>query len=405
MILRILLLLKISACCYVIKGQQIANYVTNGSFEKYRSQLDCSSENWEDLDSISLVAFSNDCYGNSPNFSFSYQLPRTGKAAAFTTYYLLMNNFIYVRTYLRTKLKDQLEKDKVYCVKFYVSNGNNSTYGIDAFEAYFGDSLSLDTIRYGHLPLTYLSPQVRNPKGNIITDTLNWTAITGTFVANGTEKYLVVGNFESDANTDTLFYNPTNSPQVFCEASLDDVSCIPVDLPAYAGPDKPYFSGDSVYIGRELDFAVDPYCYWYKLPNMTTTIDTASGLWVKPTATSTYVVRQELECNSVKWDTVVVYEDGVGIDELKMKNEKLKMNPNPANDEVELSVQHAGLAEYFQTVEIVDVQGRLLKEVAITSADVILKISTSDLESGVYLLRLLDAENETVVVKKLAVQR
>ena len=81
------------------------------------------------------------------------------------------------------------------------------------------------------------------------------------------------------------------------------------------------------------------------------------------------------------------------------------MNPNPANDEVELSVRHAGLAEYFQTVEIVDVQGRLLKEVAITSADVILKISTSDLESGVYLLRLLDAENETVIVKKLAVQR
>jgi hypothetical protein len=305
---------------------------------------------------------------------------------------------------VRNKLKSKLEKDRVYCVKFYISNGNNSTHAIDAFEAYFGDSLALDTIRYGHLRLTYLQPQVRNPKGSFITDTLNWTAVTGTFVAKGTENYLLIGNFETDANTDTLFCNPTNSPGIWCEASLDDVSCIPVDVSAYAGPDKPFFAGDSVHIGRELDFAVDPYCFWYKLPNMTTAIDTASGIWVKPTSTSTYVVRQELDCNTVKWDTVVVYQDAVGIEQLKMLNEQLKMSPNPANDLVVLSFPNAQLSHYFNRVEILDTQGQMVKELLISEKDTEHTITVQNLDCGMYFLRMSDAKDENVMIKKIAVQ-
>src|SRR5690606_22419827 len=139
-----------------------------------------------------------------------------------------------------------------------------------------------------------------------ITDTLNWVAITGTFVANGTEKYLLLGNFLSDDDTDTLMINPTNLPTIATEAGIDDVSCIPLDLEAYAGRDTTILYGDSVYIGREPDFATDPYCVWYKLPDTANAIDTTSGLWVKPSVTTTYVVKQELECSSLKWDTVVV---------------------------------------------------------------------------------------------------
>src|SRR5690606_33046643 len=111
---------------------------------------------------------------------------------------------------------------KTYCVKFYVNISNPSTYGIDGFGAYFGDN-NIDTITYCNVPLTYLIPQVQNPQGNIISDTLNWIAITGTFVANGTEKYLLLGNFLSNANTDTLMINPTNLPLIWTEGSIDDV--------------------------------------------------------------------------------------------------------------------------------------------------------------------------------------
>ncbi len=392
-------------CSIKANAQQIGNYVTNGSFEHFLSPpVDCNPVGWRDLDSNKNVVFSNSCVGNMPNFGFSYQYPRTGSGQAFSTYFFFDVNLPYSRSYVKNNLKHKLKKDAVYCVKFYVNNGNNSTHGIDAFEAYFGDSLTIDTIKYGHLPLIYLSPQIRNPKGNIISDTLNWTVISGTFIAKGTEEYLVIGNFETNANTDTLLCNPTGLPTIWCEATLDDVSCIPVDLPAYAGPDKPFFAGDSVYIGRELDFAVDPYCFWYKLPNMTTAIDTASGIWVKPTSTSTYVVRQELECNTVKYDTVVVYKDALGTIELGILNDELTVRPNPAADAVLLSLPNTQLSHYINRVEILDTHGQLVKELLISEKDAELTITVQDLDCGMYFLRLSDAEHENVMIKKIAVQ-
>ena len=393
--------------CYYINGnaQQIANYVQNGSFEKIEPYPACKPIGWKDADlQYDIVVVSNPCIGNTPYLGFlTYQWPRTGNTLVFYDFYCPTCMYPYQRTCIKNELKASLVKDQIYCVKFYVCIGNNSTHGIDAFEAYFGDN-TLDTIKYGHIPLSYITPQVRNPKGNIITDTLNWTLVTGTFVAQGTEKYMVIGNFETDANTDTVLWNPTISPNIVCEASLDDVSCIPVNLPAYAGPDKRCIVGDSVYLGRESDFAIDPYCQWYQLPNTTNTIAVNSGIWVKPTNTSTYVVRQELECGNVFWDTVVVYRDEVGLNELKIKNEELKISPSPATNEIMLSLAHSRLSAYFERIEILNTQGLVLKEILISNSEPSLEISVADLESGVYLLRLMDGEKERVVVKKVTVQ-
>src|SRR5690606_23016590 len=101
------------------------------------------------------------------------------------------------RGYPRNRLKVPLKNSTVYCATYYVVNTNNNPYAIDAFGMYFSDA-TLDTINYCNVALTYLQPQIENPVGNIITDTLHWIAITGTFVANGNEKYLVLGNFKSD---------------------------------------------------------------------------------------------------------------------------------------------------------------------------------------------------------------
>jgi len=185
---------------------------------------------------------------------------------------------------------------------------------MDGFGAYFCDNI-IDTIKKSTVPLTYLTPQIQNPSNNIITDTLNWTLITGTFTAQGNEKFMVIGNFKSDAATNTVLINPTGLPSIATDVCVDDVSCIEMDAPAYAGIDKNILSGQSTYLGRELDFAVDPFCYWYQLPGMLP-LDTASGITVSPTVTTTYVVRQELECNSIKWDTVVVRVGYTGLAEL-----------------------------------------------------------------------------------------
>jgi OmpA-OmpF porin, OOP family len=58
---------------------------------------------------------------------------------------------------------------------------------------------------------------------------MNWVAVSGTFVANGTETFLTIGNFKSDANTDTL-RTPFSSSTIggWSQLLIDDVSVIEV---------------------------------------------------------------------------------------------------------------------------------------------------------------------------------
>src|SRR5690606_33931533 len=111
-----------------------------------------------------------------------------------------------------------------------------------------------------------LNPQVGNPVGNIIQDTLGWTLIQGKYTAIGSEKYILIGNFRSDSGTNKVFVNPTHSPAEFAQYLIDYVSIIESDLPAFAGRDTFCFAGDSVFIGREPDVGIDEACVWYKLP-------------------------------------------------------------------------------------------------------------------------------------------
>ena len=386
---------------YVNGGaQNIANYVSNGSFEDTVNILYIRPKFWGSLDTGKYFGLFLRSPIQVPKNSFGFQRAKTGKNYLISILYSTTSS----KGYPRNRLRSNLTQGKTYCVTFYVALSNQSTHGIDAIGAYFGDN-SLDTITKCNIPITYLTPQIYNPALNVITDTLNWTAITGTFVANGIEQYMVIGNFKSDANTNTTLTNTLNFPANFADYYLDDVSVIDIDLPAYAGPDKRCIPGDSVFIGREPDVGIDDACTWYKLPNMATPIATVAGLYVKPVTTTTYVVRQQLWCSGVKYDTVVVYKDAVGWEKLKIINEELKIWPNPAADKINVTIEYGVLSSYFETAEIVDAQGRVLKQLKTVKAENLMEISIGDLEAGIYLLRLMDAKNEHLVLKKLAVQQ
>ncbi|MCA6435531.1 MAG: hypothetical protein IM592_03555, partial [Bacteroidetes bacterium] len=254
-----LLLINTVLQTLIIKGQ-IANYINNGSFEEH---YNCNflpyisySKYWRTIDSINGSAvYASQCYTNVPYNGFGFQYARSGNSYGLIEFLCVpptcsANNN---RGYFRNRLKSKLIAGKTYCVKFWANIGNNSTYGIANIGAYFGDN-SLDTITQCNIPLTYLNPQVEG--STIVTDTLNWTLITGTFVANGTEKHCVIGNFRSDAATSKTLINTTYLPNIFCTVNIDDVSCIPIDLPAYAGPDVFGIPGNTVYIGRPQDVGI-----------------------------------------------------------------------------------------------------------------------------------------------------
>jgi len=373
-----------------------ANFVSNGGFEQFTN---CSvtttifpAKNWRWIDSTSVgnVDYCNVCYPNVPYTPAGFQSARSGNAFSLITalcqptFCSNSNN----RGYIRNRLKTNLQSGVSYCVKFYINITNVSAYGIDGFGAYFGDN-TVDTITKTNIPLIYLAPQVQNTSGNIVTDTLNWVLITGTFVANGNEKHTIIGNFKSDAATTKTLINSNFAPNVFCEFYLDDVSCIPMDLPAYAGTDIWCIPGNSVYIGRPCDVGIDEACIWYKLPNMATAIDTVAGLWVSPVITTTYIVKQEI-CGIIKYDTVVVHQSATGINELDILKDRLSVYPVPSKDELNLSLP---FDHSFHNITITNNLGQIIREEEIVFKNNNATITTSDLPNGVYIFTLKDKTN------------
>ncbi len=147
-----------------------------------------------------------------------YQYPHTGNAYSGINVFHIQG---FIRQFLQVKLTDTLEAGKYYCLSFYVNLLNASKYGVDGIGAYFSDTLfncNNSTCLIG------LNPQVSNPAGNAITDTLNWTLISDCFTANGTESYLLIGNFLPDSLTTK---EPANINSIWSTYYyIDDVSLI-----------------------------------------------------------------------------------------------------------------------------------------------------------------------------------
>ncbi len=138
----------------------------------------------------------NDTAGiNVPDALYGYQLAHSDSGyAGLISYYSGISNF---REYIEVPLTSSLIANNCYYFEMYVSLANISGYTADTIGAYFSDTIVANL--HSHLPF-YFNPQVKNTTG-LIVDTLNWTLINGTFIANGGESYLIIGNFNDDQQT------------------------------------------------------------------------------------------------------------------------------------------------------------------------------------------------------------
>jgi gliding motility-associated-like protein len=210
------------AICVIVLKLNAQNLVPNWTFE---DTLNCptnilqiyNAPPWYKTTSQSSPDYFNACTNANvvdvPGNFEGYQYAKTGQAYMGIDIYT--KNFA-LREYMSVRLKDSLVLNKKYCVEFYVSLSDSSSYAIGSMGAY----LSKDSITDTNLVLPY-SPQVFNPSNNIINDKQNWIKITDFFYAAGGEKYLTIGNFNTDANTDTLYLGGNN---LFSYYYIDDVS-------------------------------------------------------------------------------------------------------------------------------------------------------------------------------------
>lgn len=236
------------------------NIIPNGSFETFTA---CPTNiNSGSPDEVSKATawyrikqtpdYFNSCASgtivNTPNNFFGNQIPASGNAyMGLWAFESGNNNF---REIIAAKLTNTLSIGQKYFVKLTVSlaEGYLSNAGIDKIGIRFSTiqhTLSTTPINnFSHIYFT-----------SIMNDTLNWKSVFGSFVADSTYKYVEIGNFFTDANTNVQILKPGADWSYFY---IDDVALCTDSLEALN------FNASSTTIENQI--INDDLLYFYPIP-------------------------------------------------------------------------------------------------------------------------------------------
>ena len=192
---------------------------------------------------FSTTDYFNLC-GYYPPFVAQSAMPRTGSGMAGARW-LIMTDPIPLREYLHGELIDPLRPNNDYYLEFYVHLSNYSIL-IDQYSAHFSQNPITDIPPDGIL---YLEPHVQNQNG--ILPAREWVRISGCFTAAGEERYITLGNFVSNEETDTL--NPVPIPGIPIQrhyALIDDVALY--SLSSLIPSDTAILEGESLAFNTSL---------------------------------------------------------------------------------------------------------------------------------------------------------
>ncbi len=228
------------------------NLIPNCSFEeagrppdKYASMV--YVKDWGPYSNFSSDYFSADANKIPANYRINnmgvplnemgYQKARTANAYA---------GLAFPKELIQCALIDSLNKDSIYYIEFFTNFADNSKYAIWKIGAYISSS---PIVSYNQIE--NIKPQILNDSLNYLTDTLNWTKISGFYKAKGGEKYLAIGSF-SRYDIDKKYldsnkvHNSNNSNRYYY---IDDVSLTLVNSKNIQSS-----TSDSVYCLRTIYF-------------------------------------------------------------------------------------------------------------------------------------------------------
>lgn len=109
------------------------------------------------------------------------------------------------REYIQCQLIRPLKKGQLYCGGFFVRAAPSSLYAVDKVGMAF-TSEKIDSMDFiGNFDL---HPMIQNTEWNILTNRDSWYRVSGVFEATGNERYLILGNFSDNKNTNWVRFNP-----------------------------------------------------------------------------------------------------------------------------------------------------------------------------------------------------
>jgi hypothetical protein len=211
------------------------NLVPNPSFE-YTVQCpindgnitDCA--NWMNFGATPDYYHACGSFGlNMPNAGAGYQYARTGMGMAGLISWchpVSCSAGPNYREYVGAVLTNTLQIGTKYFMSFFI-NWSGYLYG---WRQYASNKIGL---RFSTVASNTTNPAPINNfahlKTNIIyQDTVNWLKISGSFIADSVYKYILIGNFFNDTNTDTLSYPGPIFGSMAAYYYIDDV-CVSTD--------------------------------------------------------------------------------------------------------------------------------------------------------------------------------
>lgn len=377
------------------------NLVPNGSFEdvpscpNYCISINCAPP-WLNANEWGTSDLYEYC-----NMSLDYvnylQIPRSGSGyAGFYTGEQYTNNpsIFNAREYIQTELLDTLVSQRYYLVEYYLSLAEWGRYATNNVGVFFSDTTIFSFGGSSEFSLLEYTAQVHPFENPVILDTTDnvWYKAQGIYYASGTEKFITIGNFNSDNETTFLAYNPHDiSPNGMGDEAyyyIDDVSVTPLDsiaggLPANAGPDQTIYIQDSVFIGQRI---ANLNCNWHELGGSQIASNT-SGLYVQPLQTTTYVVEQILGTD-ISYDTCTVFVEGLGLEENELVS--FEVYPNPSNGTIIIEASKLNNVPF--TITITDLIGNVVYQNNHHFAKTLLSFDL-DLTNGSYLLNISSVNN------------
>ncbi len=211
------------------------NLVPNSSFEEHTGCPNNPGNIWRATPWIGVYG-SIDYYNECGNELFDIPVSwggggyaKTGEAYSGLLVFgeITSNN----REYLGIQLNDTLVNGDRYIVTFFLSMADSNWYSVKNFGAYFSESQPPANLSY----ILSLEPQITYSDTVFIDDKKGWTKIEGSFIAQGGETFMTIGNFDNDSETDTLF----------------------VDSGAVPNPSFPYYWTNAYYFIDDVSLTLD----------------------------------------------------------------------------------------------------------------------------------------------------
>lgn len=238
------------------------NLVPNGGFEEFDHCPDQSG-----IWSINAFYWTNAGGAGSPDYYHecavpnifppdTHQWPNMGVPAnllghqdahsgqAYIGIYCFSATQSSLREYIQAQLTDSIVPTVRYLVRFHASFADNVRYSVSTIGAHF----SKEPIVQDGVYSFDVEPHIVNTGANPLTSKEDWVLITDTFSSRyGGERYLTIGNFNTDATSDTLYHFSGDTSWVYAYYYIDDVSVVAIDsIPESIGED------------RALQFSVHP---------------------------------------------------------------------------------------------------------------------------------------------------